>query len=183
MPCDQLRVQLGNNSEPHWQGSSLRMMYLVRSASLRNIILRLRRLAPEAAILPVVCNVYWPRFHWGMYFERGRYRHFLTVICGRNCALMYGEILDPNLPFLRCKTFSGLAFRTGPPDRRTSRYAAALQQSWPVPLGPLGARATTLFKRNSTSCLIGTHAGVLPWLRLRTVFRHPCLQTRGGDSR
>ena len=34
-------------------------------------------------------------------------------------------------------------------------------------------------KRNSTSCLIGTLAGLLPWLRLRTVFRHPCLQTRG----
>jgi hypothetical protein len=33
------------------------MMYLVRSASLRNIILRLRLLAPEAAILPVVLNV------------------------------------------------------------------------------------------------------------------------------
>ena len=32
------------------------MMYLVRSASLRNIILRLRELAPEAAILPVVVN-------------------------------------------------------------------------------------------------------------------------------
>ena len=75
---------------------------------------------------------------------------------------MYGEILDPSLPFLRCKTFRGLAFRTGPLDRRTSRYAAALQQSWPVPLGPLGARATTLFKRNSTSCLIGTHADVCP---------------------
>ena len=49
MPCDQLRVQLGNNSEPHWQGSSLRMMYLVRSASLQNIILRLRWLAHRAA--------------------------------------------------------------------------------------------------------------------------------------
>ena len=49
MPCDQLRVQLGNNAEPHWQGSSLRMMYLVRSASLRNIILRLRWLAHRAA--------------------------------------------------------------------------------------------------------------------------------------
>ena len=32
------------------------MMYLVRSASLRNIILRLRKLAPEAAILPVILN-------------------------------------------------------------------------------------------------------------------------------
>ena len=51
---------------------------------------------------------------------------------------MYGEILDPNLPLLGCKTFRGLAFKTGPPDRRTSRYAAALQQSWPVPLGPWG---------------------------------------------
>ena len=60
MPCDQLRVQLGNNSEPHWQGSSLRMMYLVRSASLRNIILRLRKLAPEAAILPVILNIQQP---------------------------------------------------------------------------------------------------------------------------
>ena len=26
------------------------------------------------------------KFHWGMHFERGRYRHFLTVICGRNFA-------------------------------------------------------------------------------------------------
>jgi hypothetical protein len=33
------------------------MMYLVRSASLRNIILRLRVLAPEAAVLPVIHNV------------------------------------------------------------------------------------------------------------------------------
>ena len=33
------------------------MMYLVRSASLRNIILRLRKLAPKAAILPVIPNV------------------------------------------------------------------------------------------------------------------------------
>ena len=40
------------------QGSSLRMMYLVRNASLRNIILRLGKLAPEAAILPVILNVY-----------------------------------------------------------------------------------------------------------------------------
>ena len=52
----------------------------------------------------------------------------------------------------------------------------------PPPLRPLGARATALFKRNSTSCLIGTRADILSWLRLRTVFRHPCLQTRGGDS-
>ena len=66
--------------------------------------------------------------------------------------------------------------------RIPSRSAAALQQGWPVPLGPSGARATTLFDRNSTSCLIGTYAGLLPWLRLRTVLRHPCLQTRGGDS-
>ena len=36
------------------------MMYLVRSASLRNIILRLRQLAPEAAILPVILNVQLP---------------------------------------------------------------------------------------------------------------------------
>ena len=50
------------------------------------------------------------------------------------------------------------------------------------PARALGARATTLFKRNSTSCLICFFAGLLPWLRLRTVFRHPCLQTRGGDS-
>ena len=89
-----------------------------------------------------------------MHFGRGRYRHFLTVICGRNFALIYGEILDPNLPLLGCKTSRGLAFRTGPPDRRTSRFAAALQQSWPVPLGPLGARAITLFNRNSASCLM-----------------------------
>ena len=33
------------------------MMYLVPSASLRNIILRLRKLAPEAAVLPVILNV------------------------------------------------------------------------------------------------------------------------------
>ena len=89
-----------------------------------------------------------------MHFGRGRYRHFLTVICGRNFALIYGEILDPNLPLLGRKMQRGLAFRTGPPDRRTSRYAAALQQSWPVPLGPLGARAITLFNRNSASCLM-----------------------------
>ncbi len=123
------------------------------------------------------------KFHWGMHFQRGRYRHFSAVICGRNCALMYGEILDPSLPYLGCKTFRGLAFRTGPPDRRTSRYAAALQQSWPVPLGPLGARATTLFKRNSTSCLIRTHAGILPWLRRSHGPTASCLRTRGGQSR
>ena len=35
----------------------LRMMYLVRRASLRNIILRLRGLALRTPILPVVCNV------------------------------------------------------------------------------------------------------------------------------
>ena len=62
------------------------------------------------------------------------------------------------------------------------RYAAALQQIWPVPLGPLGARATTLFKRNSTSCLIGTHADVLSWLRLRTVFRHRAYRHAGEES-
>ena len=33
------------------------MMYLVRSASLRNIILRLRQLAPKAVILPVILNL------------------------------------------------------------------------------------------------------------------------------
>jgi hypothetical protein len=36
------------------------MMYLVRSASLRNIILRLRRLALRTPILPVVCNGHQP---------------------------------------------------------------------------------------------------------------------------
>ena len=35
----------------------------------------------------------------------------------------------------------------------------------------LGANATSLLNRNLASCLIGTNAGVLPWLRLRTVFR------------
>ena len=62
------------------------------------------------------------------------------------------------------------------------RYAAALQQIWPVPLGPLGARATALFKRNSGSSLIGTYAGVLPWLRLRTVFRHRAYRHAGEES-
>ena len=46
---------------------------------------------------------------------------------------------------------------------------------------PIGL-TTTLFKRNSTSCLISSCADLLSWLRLRTVFRHPCLQTRGGES-
>ena len=38
------------------------------------------------------------------------------------------------------------------------------------PVRPKGL-TTTLFNRNSTSCLIGTYADVLSWLRLRTVFR------------
>jgi hypothetical protein len=44
-----------NRSDVSGQGSSLRMMYLVRRASLRNIILRLRGLALPTPILPVVC--------------------------------------------------------------------------------------------------------------------------------
>ncbi len=63
------------------------------------------------------------------------------------------------------------------------RYAAALQQRWPVPIGPLGARATTLFKRNSASCLIGTHADVLSWLRRSHGPTASCLRTRGRQSR
>ncbi len=64
--CIEQRALSGSLSKAHrlplvcgdsGQGSALRMMYLVRSASLRNIILRLRALAPEAAILPVVLNV------------------------------------------------------------------------------------------------------------------------------
>ena len=93
--------------------------------------------------------------------------------------MMYGEILDPNLPLLGCKTFRGLAFRTGPLDRRTSRYAAALQQIWPVPLGPWGPELLHSLIGIRLRATCSTHAGLLPWLRLRTVFRHPCLQTRG----
>ena len=65
--CIEQRALSGSLSKAHrlalvcgdsGQGPSLRIMYLVRSASLRNIILRLRALAPEAAILPEVLNVY-----------------------------------------------------------------------------------------------------------------------------
>ncbi len=84
---------------------------------------------------------------------------------------MYGGMAEPSLPALSLVWCLVSFIGPGPLDRRTStlrrRHATGL------------ARLTSLFKRNSTSCLIGTYAGILPWLRLRTVFRHPCLQTRG----
>ena len=47
------------------------------------------------------------------------------------------------------------------------------------PVRPKGL-TTTLFNRNSTSCLICFFAGLLPWLRLRTVLRASCpTDTRG----
>lgn len=59
------------------------------------------------------------------------------------------------------------------------RFAAALQQGWRVPFGPLGALTAPLIKAEFGLLPHLFLAGLLPWLRLRTVFRHPCLQTRG----
>ena len=83
------------------------------------------------------------------------------MICGRNCALMYGEILDPNLPYLGCKTFRGLAFRTGP--RIAEHHAtpppcnrAGLSRSgrWGPELHPslIGIRLPVSSELTRTSC-------------------------------
>ena len=55
------------------------------------------------------------------------------------------------------------------------RYAAALQQGWPD-LHPslTGIRLPVSSELTRASC---------PGFGGRTVFRHPCLQTRGGQSR
>ena len=85
--------------------------------------------------------------------------------------MMYGGMAEPSLPALSLVWCLVSFIGPGPLDRRTSTLRRRLATGL--------ARLTSLFKRNSTSCLIGTHADVLSWLRLRTVFRHPCLQTRG----
>ena len=64
------------------------------------------------------------------------------------------------------------------------RFAAALQQGWRVPFGPLGALTAPLIKigiRNPF--LIRLVAGVLPWLRLRTVLRASCPPDTRGMNR
>ena len=69
-------------------------------------------------------------------------------------------------------------------DRRTSRYAAALQQGWRVPFGPLGALTAPLIKAEfGHRGLICFVAGVLPWLRLRTVLRASCPSDARGMNR
>ena len=79
------------------QGSSLRMMYLIRSASLRNIILRLRKLAPEAAILPVVLNVKQPRSIGACASDGAAIATSEHGFAGGTSLLMYGGVAEPNL--------------------------------------------------------------------------------------
>jgi hypothetical protein len=91
-------------SEFTWPVLSLRKMYRIRRASRGTSFVRWpgppdRSPNPVGGLqLPLVEMIVafdrdrqrfrhnWPRFHRAMHFERGRYRHFLTVYCGRNCA-------------------------------------------------------------------------------------------------
>ena len=90
-------------------------------------------------------------------------------------ALRYG----PLSPLLKCDLRAELRLDvrrwdslTANPPTITLRRRLATELACPA--RALGARATALFNRNSGSCLIGTHAGLLPWLRLRTVLRASC---------
>ncbi len=73
------------------------MMYLVRSASLRNIILRLRKLAPEAAILPVVFNVSGQGSIGACAGDGAAIATSEHGSAGGTSLLMYGGVAEPNL--------------------------------------------------------------------------------------
>ena len=73
------------------------MMYLVRRASLRNIILRLRKLAPEAAILPVVLNVYCQGSIGACASSGAAIATSEPCTAGGTSLLMYGGMAEPNL--------------------------------------------------------------------------------------
>ena len=94
-------------SEFTLQVLSLRRMYRIRRASRGTSFVRWLGLVSEAPILSVFrghlvevnlssietySHERWVgRWHRGIRWRRGRFRKFLALICGRNCALMYGD--------------------------------------------------------------------------------------------